>query len=121
MLHYWFHLLSSNGKFGALHFQHFEYICGSSNIARKDLQLHSTGWGNRTYTLVETSITFPQSSTPDRVISKSQSDFGPSWTLRSTHQSACDYFLSLRQQHYSLQELQQNISDEIAVIPAILL
>lgn len=64
--------------------------------------------------------------TPDRVVSRGQSDLSPSWPPRSPDLSVCDYFLwgtlkakVYRNNPHCLQELQQNISDEIAAIPAV--
>ena len=64
--------------------------------------------------------------TPDRVVSRGQLGHFPSWPPRSPDLSVCDYYLwgTLKSKVYrnnpqSLQELQQNISDEIAAIPAV--
>ncbi|XP_049955754.1 uncharacterized protein LOC126471573 [Schistocerca serialis cubense] len=60
------------------------------------------------------------------VVSRGQSGRDPSWPPRSRDLSVCDYFVRgvlktkvHRNNPHSLQELQQNISDDIEAIPVV--
>ncbi|GFX29728.1 hypothetical protein TNCV_2750621 [Trichonephila clavipes] len=106
-----------------------ELISGNSSVAtlteeektycyfQQDSATAQTSYGtmDHVYTII----------TPEKVVSRGQSDLGPNWPPRSPDPSMCDYFLweilepnLYRNNPHGLHQLHQNISNEIATIPA---